>query len=192
MTAAIETWRPVLGFEGHYEVSDHGRVRGVDRTITRGDGMRVRVKGCIFRTRPSAKGYEQVSLQRNGQPTVHVVHRLVLEAFVGPRPVGMQGCHNDGNPANNRLGNLRWDTPSGNSLDLVRHGTHNQARKTHCPRGHRLEAPNLSPGHLAKGRRACLCCQRAKSFMRKAAGRGEVVDFVQRAHMYYERLMRAA
>jgi hypothetical protein len=51
------------------------------------------------------------------------VHRLVLEAFVGPCPDGMEGCHGDGDTANNRLGNLRWDTPKSNRADASRHGT---------------------------------------------------------------------
>ena len=55
------------------------------------------------------------------------IHRfvsvLVLEAFVGPRPPRLQGCHNDGNVRNNTKGNLRWDTAHKNSLDKIRHGT---------------------------------------------------------------------
>jgi len=101
----------------------------------------------------------------------------------------MEGCHNNGDKDNNRLSNLRWDTPSSNSLDLVRHGTHNQARKTHCPRGHRLEAPNLKASYLASGRRGCLSCHRAHSFAYQAAKRGESVDFVALAARYYDRLM---
>lgn len=53
-----------------------------------------------------------------------LVHRLVLEAFVGPCPEGMEGCHNNGDPADNRLANLRWDTKSANAKDSIRHGTH--------------------------------------------------------------------
>ena len=45
------------------------------------------------------------------------LHCLVLEAFVGPRPAGMQGCHGDNNKDNNALLNLRWDTPKGNITD---------------------------------------------------------------------------
>lgn len=48
---------------------------------------------------------------------------LVLESFVGPRPSGMYCCHNDGNPQNNHVDNLRWDTPKGNSADRYKHGT---------------------------------------------------------------------
>ncbi len=51
------------------------------------------------------------------------VHRLVLEAFVGPCPKGMECCHNDGDPTNNNLSNLRWDTRKANSADRKKHGT---------------------------------------------------------------------
>lgn len=50
------------------------------------------------------------------------VHIVVLETFVGPRPDGAEACHNDGNPLNNSLENLRWDTHTGNMQDCVRHG----------------------------------------------------------------------
>lgn len=50
-----------------------------------------------------------------------LVHRLVLETFVGPCPEGMEGCHNDGDHTNNQLGNLRWDTHQENIQDRDRH-----------------------------------------------------------------------
>lgn len=51
------------------------------------------------------------------------VHTMVLETFVGPRPDGMVGCHNDSDPRNNELGNLRWDTQSANILQAIAEGT---------------------------------------------------------------------
>jgi hypothetical protein len=57
------------------------------------------------------------------QTRQHYVHRLVLVAFVGPRPPGLVCCHNDGNPLNNRVENLRWDTYEANEADKLRHGT---------------------------------------------------------------------
>lgn len=48
--------------------------------------------------------------------------RIVLLTLVGEPPAGTQCCHNDGDPSNNDLGNLRWDTPSANSADALRHG----------------------------------------------------------------------
>ncbi len=58
-----------------------------------------------------------------------LVHQVVLEAFVGPRPSGFHGCHNDGNPLNSNLDNLRWDTASNNQLDRRKHGTSGQGSK---------------------------------------------------------------
>jgi hypothetical protein len=52
-----------------------------------------------------------------------LVHRLVLETFVGSCPEGMEGCHGDGDKTNNALLNLRWDTPKSNTCDRIRHGT---------------------------------------------------------------------
>lgn len=48
---------------------------------------------------------------------------LFLHPFIGPRPQKYHGCHNDGNPENNRLENLRWDTCKGNHADKKKHGT---------------------------------------------------------------------
>lgn len=48
---------------------------------------------------------------------------MVLEAFVGPCPIGYEGCHNDGDPSNNQVANLRWDTHRNNQLDQLKHGT---------------------------------------------------------------------
>ena len=73
-----------------------------------------------------ALGYRMVFLKGefHDSPTrmVHI-HRLVLEAFVGPCPAKMEACHNDGVRLNNRLSNLRWDTRSANVKDAYRHGT---------------------------------------------------------------------
>lgn len=64
-----------------------------------------------------------VNLSRDGKKTSRFIHRLVLEAFVGPCPKGLICCHNDGNQANNRVKNLRWDTYQSNADDSHRHGT---------------------------------------------------------------------
>jgi len=61
-------------------------------------------------------------LRKNGKPHYKLVHRLVLEAFTTECPDGLQCCHNDGDPTNNRLENLRWDTPMANIKDQVKHG----------------------------------------------------------------------
>lgn len=75
-------------------------------------------------------GYQIVVLHRNRQAFRRNVARLVLMAFVGPCPPGMESCHEDGNPGNNALSNLRWDTHANNRADMERHGT--------SPRGERV------------------------------------------------------
>lgn len=65
----------------------------------------------------------QLNLRRPGGGLRHVyVHTVVLMAFVGPRPDGMEGCHENGDPTDNRQSNLRWGTRKENAEDMVRHG----------------------------------------------------------------------
>lgn len=139
-----ETWRPVPGCPG-YEVSDHGRVRSVDRMIRYPDGRApYRVAGRIKTLRVNDDyGHLAVNLSVSGVATRPLVHGLVLEAFVGPCPTGLEACHNNGDASDNRIENLRWDTPSENQRDRVRHGRHHNAAKTHCKHGHELSPENI-------------------------------------------------
>lgn len=75
---------------------------------------------------PKKRGHLCIGLAVGKQ---FMVHRLVLAAFVGRCPKGMQGCHYDGNPANNHISNLRWDTPKANAADTMRHGRHPHGAK---------------------------------------------------------------
>jgi hypothetical protein len=69
-------------------------------------------------------GHQHIILKKNGKRFTKLVHRLVLETYVGPCPEGMEACHNDGNPKNNNLSNLRWDTRKANHADAIKQGTH--------------------------------------------------------------------
>lgn len=116
----MEVWKPIPGFEGYYEVSDCGGVRSVDRILSSGRPRR----GKFLSPKASDSGHLSVRLCRDGLQTWCGVHRLVLLTFRGPPPRrGMEGAHNNGRPSDNRLGNLRWDTPKGNAADRVIHGT---------------------------------------------------------------------
>ena len=186
--AAVEAWLPVVGREGLYEVSDHGRVRSVhNREIVRSDGMIQRRPGRLLRPAPVQTGHLMVNLGV-GHPSQRV-HTLVLEAFVGLRPDGFQACHNDGNPANNHVSNLRWDTRAENTRDMVRHGTHPQASKTTCIRGHLLAEPNLMPSVAKKGHRGCLACNKAAGTVRHARKRyGWELDRQAEADKHYAQI----
>ena len=72
--------------------------------------------------RRSGNGHYQVKLYRgDGSKEYPSIHRLVLETFQSPCPPGLEACHNDGNPANNHINNLRWDTSQANSFDSAQH-----------------------------------------------------------------------
>ena len=163
-----ERWKPVTGYEGIYEVSDHGLVRSLDRTINYSNGQIRRHKGKILSTPLGQRtGYPFVSLHNHGECQVRTVHSLVAETFIGTRPEGMEVCHNDGDRTNNHLDNLRYGTSSDNNLDQLRHGTHTNAAKTHCPLGHELFAENIPPSIAKRGRRQCLACERARSYLKR-------------------------
>lgn len=160
--SAVERWKVVADAPG-YEVSDLGRVRGVDRTVLYRDGRTFRYAGqLLIPTATPGSGYHHVKLKERSRN----VHTLVLHAFVGPPKPGQLCRHLNGIPGDNRLSNLRWGTASENSYDTVRHGRSVQANLTHCLRGHRLQAPNLGDW-MPDGQRACLACCRAKSSARR-------------------------
>lgn len=145
-------WKSIPGWP--YEVSDKGEVR---------NGRGVLLNGSI-----DPDGYPKVCLSGpQGAQKSFKVHHLVLEAFIGPRPDGYDGCHNDGNPGNNHLPNLRWDTKGSNAQDRLYHGRDYQSQKTHCPRGHELLPWNNVASFALRGHRACLACSRARAYFNK-------------------------
>lgn len=112
-----EFWTTVTDWPD-YQVSDIGRVKSLKYG-----------KEKILSVSPNVKsGVPQVSLCRDGKRTTFSVHVLMLTSFVGPCPDGMEGCHNDGNPANNVLKNLRWDTRRENGIDAVIQRTHRHVK----------------------------------------------------------------
>jgi hypothetical protein len=159
-----ETWLPVPGYESLYEVSDHGRVRSMDRLQRRGPapGMCYR-RGRILKPMRSTVGRLKVGLYSGGARRMFLIHRLVLEAFVGPCPDGMEACHYDDDPDNNHLSNLRWDTRLANRADLVRNGIHWNTRKTHCLRGHEFTPDNT---YYFANVRHCRRCRTVRSALR--------------------------
>ena len=111
--------RPIEGYPG-YRVSVGGEVQ----SCWSRRGRRDRMTGTWLPLEPIRRpcGHLFVNLHRDGTKTARYIHHLVLEAFVGPRPPGLICCHWDGDPTNNRVENLRWDTYQANSDDVLRHG----------------------------------------------------------------------
>jgi hypothetical protein len=119
-----EEWRPINGHP-NYEVSNLGRVRSIDRTITYADGQIRYYDGRILKVglNGGAKNNRYPAVCLTGAKRFYV-HRVVAEAFHGPAPApGYEVAHRDGNRRNPRSDNLRWDTRAGNCADKVGHGT---------------------------------------------------------------------
>lgn len=124
-----EEWRPVVGYNGVYEVSSAGRFR--------------RAGGEIVPVRNKDLDYSSVTLVISMRRRTHLVHHLVAEAFIGPRPLGYDTRHLNDVKHDNRAANLAYGTRSENQLDAVRNGTHKtghgpshreRERAQECPR----------------------------------------------------------
>jgi len=124
-----EQWRPIKGYP-NYAVSDMGRVYSLPRSGVRGGylcclpnhGYQMAV---LYRSRTDPR----CRFERKGRR--HYVHHLVLEAFDGPRPRGMEADHDNGIRTDNRIGNLAWATHRDNMKRKEQHGT--ILRGERCP-----------------------------------------------------------
>jgi integrase len=133
-----EQWRPVVGYEGLYEVSDHGRVRSLDREIANlaNGWIKRQRKGATLRQRTLSSGYKKTTLSKDGKESSPSVHVLVAEAFLGPRPEwATQVNHKNRDKADNRADNLEWS----NNYHNLRH-----AHATHEYEGRRISASELA------------------------------------------------
>ncbi|MFI8590108.1 NUMOD4 motif-containing HNH endonuclease [Dietzia maris] len=153
-----ERWKPIPGYEGHYEVSDAGQVRSLDRVITRSNGAPYPTRGRVLSPSDAhPSGHLYVHLMAGGDCT-RQVHRLVMAAFAGPCPEGMEVRHLNGDPTDNRLTNLAYGTRSENARDQVAHGVHNRASQVVCKNGHEFTPENT---YVNGSSRVCIECRRA-------------------------------
>lgn len=146
-----EQWMPVVGYEGWYDVSDHGHVRRVKP----GKGTHV---GRVIKPLTNAYGYHKVTLVLEGRNYQMYIHRMILESFVGSPPEGKPlACHKNDIKTDNRLENLYWGSSSDNGRDAVRNNVHPQTKKTHCKHGHEYSEENTRFGTSG---RICRTCHR--------------------------------
>lgn len=124
-----EEWKSIEGFEGLYDVSSLGRVRSYPRNGTKDKDIHILHQGV------TKSGYCRVALSKNDRMKNYAVHRLVAQAFI-PNPENKSEVnHIDGNPNNNTINNLEWNTRSENHLHRVyalRHNTLNKCKKVLC------------------------------------------------------------
>lgn len=156
-----EQWLPVPGFEGHYEVSDEGHVRSVDRIVRASHGSLQTRPGKVRKPQIDHGGYLRVMLYRDGLPGESWgIHKLVALAF---HPEGwFEGAdvrHLDGVRTNNIPANVAWGTRSENMQDCIAHGTHHYHSQTECKWGHKLTEDNV---YRWKNGRQCRTCSRRR------------------------------
>ena len=156
-----EIWKPVVGYEGIYEVSDLGRVRRVK-------AAQGTLAGKVLTPIKGRFGYFSVHLHADRKRKLVRIHRLVADAFHGTSELPLVR-HLDGNPQNNIPSNLAHGTAQDNANDRVAHG--NQFRgnqnsgKTHCKNGHEFSIENTRLVLQSNGRptRICQECSRDKA-----------------------------
>lgn len=139
-----------------YEASNDGQIRGK--------------QGGRRSNRPLkhqlSYGYHTVGLYRDGKIHRVRVHRIVLSAWKGPCPAGMDGLHKDDDKDNNTVRNLYWGTPKQNSSDAKANGKNPWSRRDRCVNGHRFDAVNTYWRPDGRGR----CCKKCM-YDRNAARR---------------------
>jgi hypothetical protein len=113
-------WKPVVGYEGFYEVSDEGQLRSVDRYVKYPKGGMMLRRGRPMKLNTNRHGYVDVKLGKDGVEKSHLVHRLVAQAFLDNAEDKPQVNHKNGNKGDNRLENLEWSSLSENRLHAFR------------------------------------------------------------------------
>ncbi len=157
-------WYEIPGFQG-YRINLQAEVMSTKFNEPR-----------IMKVWPDDKNMHwRLMLRRNGQYVTVGVHVLMALVFLGPCPEGMQVCHNNGDGFDNRITNLRYDIPSNNNLDQVRHGTHSEASRDCCDQGHEFTPENTMrrKGRNGNEIRKCKECHRitmARYRARRKAG----------------------
>lgn len=111
-----EVWKDVVGWEGLYQVSSLGRVKSLSRKYSPKEKYLKPYKSNKY-------GHCVVNLCYRRYQRLAKVHSIVIEAFLGSKKNGEEVCHNNGDPTDNKLVNLRYDTHRNNQNDMRRHGT---------------------------------------------------------------------
>ena len=125
----LERWKDAAGYEGLYQISDLGRLKALPARIWFGNRWyqkSVRILKC---STCNKFGHLFSKLIKNGERKSFLIHRLVLENFVGPCPEGLETRHHNGDAQDNRLENLCWGTPLENACDRKVHGTNNEGER---------------------------------------------------------------
>lgn len=139
----MEIWKDIKGYKGHYQVSNFGRVRSLDRKVTHKNNRSFLIKGRILSNRPNGRGYLFVDLWINNKAKMFQVHRLVAMHFLpAPKKHQTDVNHKNSIRSDNHADNLEWATRSQNMRHAVKHG--------YCNSDNKNWNPDTNPNLLAK------------------------------------------
>lgn len=116
-----EIWKDIDGYEGYYQISNYGRVKSLDRLVTRNDGVVQFKKGIIKQPKNSSDGYNLITLSKNGESKTIGIHILVAKHFIDNPDNLPEVNHIDFNRKNNIVTNLEWVTHQ----DNIKHSSDN-------------------------------------------------------------------
>lgn len=124
-----EIWKDIKGYEGHYKISNFGRIYSQDQYVPCGNGkgyMRF-IPGKFLKILTASNGYPSIGLFKNRKVKVFRIHRLIASAFI-PNPEDKPHInHKNANKSDNSLENLEWCTQSENMRHMVKMGRANRA-----------------------------------------------------------------
>lgn len=170
----MEIWKPVVGYEGLYEVSSEGRVKSVFRTVPSKKGGSRTVPEKI-KSFAEVNGYFVCPLYRNNKERRFMVHRLVAEAFIPNPEQKAEVNHIDGDKHNNRVSNLEWVTrlenvhhaiETGLAVQYDRHGNRNPMYGKHHSEAAKkaISAVHKGTTHSAEAKAKMSASHKGKKF----------------------------
>ena len=111
---APEYWTDIPGYEGYYQISNHGNVKSLDRVIKEKTGKTQALKGRVLKQRINSGGYYSIGLGKNGSKAAFAIHQLVAQAFLDNPDNKPTVNHLNGVKTDNNVSNLEWATYSEN------------------------------------------------------------------------------
>lgn len=117
-----EIWKDIPGHEGNYQASNFGRIKSLN--------YQGKHRELIMKPKNLGNGRFAVKIFKNKLYKYEKIHRLVLMAFCGKCPEGMECMHLDDNPSNNKIENLKWGTRSENQKQKFKNGRSTRKYKT--------------------------------------------------------------
>jgi len=128
-----EFWMPMYGGENDYEVSTYGKIRSIDRVISKADNTIQTLKGKTLRQNPSSNGYMMVNVKYKGVRTNKTVHSILAETFIVKGKMPKDRCvnHKDGVKSNNNISNIEVVSYAENLKHAHVNGLNNSIGETH-------------------------------------------------------------